>query len=313
VKNLRILLVLLVAGFFTANVYCQIPLCDSYDSCNAKLPNNGWVHKTLTDVPYPYSSNDCSMTLNYCERQLCDGTIQIQLESITLVGCYPNYYQPGAALEGEIFAASIRYLLIHNDMGVPKRGECKSNIQVVNATCWYQTWGASAPLVFMPCNNSSCCSKTYTICCDSSGIFSIVYATGNSVAEPCDTTNGNYCQNLCDSMPDMGTLGSLNYRKSENLENDNQNSSVQTKNTSYTIPNPANNSVSIILNNTIKGSLVLKITNTEGKELFTVTKAFNNEEAKFVVDLTQLQSGTYFYTMTNNGDKVSDGKFVVVH
>jgi hypothetical protein len=234
---------------------------------------------------------------------------EYKFESLELSGYGCDGHSINIYNEGAYFQAAMTAVLSLDYYSQIAKGVSKG-VMAVTSACYYIAPGAAAPEVLMACSSTNCCIVKYllTNCGDYYTLTVLAVVEDESDGYYCDPDGSNECFYECDNLENLGIMARL-----PQLKSDGQNATITVSNSSYTVPNPANNSVSIILNNTIKGSLVLKITNTEGKELFTTTKVFNNEEAKFVVDLTQLQSGTYFYTMTNNGDKVSDGKFIVVH
>lgn len=104
-----------------------------------------------------------------------------------------------------------------------------------------------------------------------------------------------------------------------NMENEPENKSIRVKgslsdltNTEITIaPNPAKNHITITYNLPPKQTYTLKIYDNKGVELF--TKTLNGNKGMQTIELINLKSGSYYYTVSDSKNVVKSDKIIIVN
>ena len=104
-----------------------------------------------------------------------------------------------------------------------------------------------------------------------------------------------------------------------NMEKEPENKSIRVKgslsdltNTEITIaPNPAKNHITITYNLPPKQTYNLKIYDNKGVELF--TKTLNGNKGMQTIELINLKSGSYYYTVSNSKNVVKSDKIIIVN
>lgn len=76
-------------------------------------------------------------------------------------------------------------------------------------------------------------------------------------------------------------------------------------------PNPAKNILNIQFEETIKADAQIHIYNNMGS--LVLSAEINKGNAVKTIDVSQLQSGLYFYSVTLSGEKLSSGKLTILN
>lgn len=274
----------------------------------------------------------CFMKISYYTRKANCNTEKHDIQ-ITGIDKYGTNCSSTACDDGVTYREAVFAVIKKNDMdfNFPEESgdPCFTTFRVSKSSCWtysnvidyYSPSGEliSTLLSLRPCN-SDCCLRELTVCFINGEL--VVTAAANATTYPsCTNANHSYppgfanCYYTCDYLDNVNvTLKGISKIDEGNLEFDNLRESLSNPNNLFVNINVNNLNDDLIIEilKTNGDNLTVNLFDMTGKQIIMQSEQLSPKNNNYIIELSQLVSGTYVYNIQIDGILVKSDNIIIL-